>query len=468
MLDKQIEDEYLKLSPELQDSLYKKAQEKLKQPQNPQTLPLQDDSDSLPISEDKLNRKQFVEVIAEQIATNPKFHTYSIDGPWGSGKTKLMEWVKEELDKKYGDTVLTEWFDPWKYESMKNIIFPLIEQLKGKAKGKDFDAKINKMLLASILIGGSIFTIKAVGIKAYLEYISKIPIDKIKGKLQSDFQKLSKLQEDFQDLVDYILKAKTPQPKKMVFLIDDLDRCSPENVVLLLESIKNFLGTEKTCFVFAIDKRIISQGINHKYGSVTDIDGSEYLEKIIQFSFELPSDPEKYAFEFMRFYEGGIASPGYNIQFIPHLFAIANVRSVRLMKKIFNRFILLENLSYKAYQSKFDLPMLFFLTFLYECYPQFYQMILEESAPAQILALIRVNTYNDMKKNAQNNEYFYEKFTNIPQSQRIKIIVDYYLNTHFNLRDVRSGEIQQHVPKIHAILMPSLKAFSMYGTTMME
>lgn len=53
--------------------------------------------------------------------------------------------------------------------------------------------------------------------------------------------------------------------QKLIILVDDLDRCLPENSVKLIESIKNFLSVEKTLFVFAIDQRITSEMIEKKY-----------------------------------------------------------------------------------------------------------------------------------------------------------------------------------------------------------
>jgi hypothetical protein len=98
---------------------------------------------------------------------------------------------------------------------------------------------------------------------------------------------------------------------RFVFLIDDLDRCLPENTLKMLESIKLFLDIPGCAFVLAIDDDIVERGVEHHYKdyikneihitngeqqepnnkqslATIPITGSEYLEKMIQLPFALP------------------------------------------------------------------------------------------------------------------------------------------------------------------------------------
>lgn len=54
--------------------------------------------------------------------------------------------------------------------------------------------------------------------------------------------------------------------KRIVVLIDDLDRCLPEHIIENLEAIKLFLNVEKTAFVIAADQSIVSEAIKKQYG----------------------------------------------------------------------------------------------------------------------------------------------------------------------------------------------------------
>jgi predicted KAP-like P-loop ATPase len=68
--------------------------------------------------------------------------------------------------------------------------------------------------------------------------------------------------------------------KRIVFCIDNLDRCAPENAINLLESVKNFLIVPGCTWVFAVDSEVIASYINKKYED-TAVNGYDYLDKII-------------------------------------------------------------------------------------------------------------------------------------------------------------------------------------------
>jgi hypothetical protein len=49
--------------------------------------------------------------------------------------------------------------------------------------------------------------------------------------------------------------------KRVVVLVDDLDRCLPESVVMTLEAIKLFLSVQKMAFVIAADEALVKAAI---------------------------------------------------------------------------------------------------------------------------------------------------------------------------------------------------------------
>jgi len=88
------------------------------------------------------------------------------------------------------------------------------------------------------------------------------------------------------------LRGDKPDPRIVVF-IDDLDRCSDEKIVEILQAINVVLG-ESECYVFlGIDARMIHRAIEAHYAGVgrpLDPDFADtYLEKIVQLQFHLPA-----------------------------------------------------------------------------------------------------------------------------------------------------------------------------------
>lgn len=77
-------------------------------------------------------------------------------------------------------------------------------------------------------------------------------------------------------------------------MIDDLDRCQPDEIIDVLEAVKLFLDVPHVIVVLAVDKDVIDRGIEVRYSKfpfAADRQaalGAEYLEKIIYFLLTLP------------------------------------------------------------------------------------------------------------------------------------------------------------------------------------
>ena len=73
----------------------------------------------------------------------------------------------------------------------------------------------------------------------------------------------------------------------MIF-IDDLDRCTPEGALEILESIKTFFDIEGIIYVIGMDPSTIDLIIEVKYGKSPKISGLDYMQKIVQLPFQIP------------------------------------------------------------------------------------------------------------------------------------------------------------------------------------
>jgi len=63
------------------------------------------------------------------INSSPRF-TVGIYGDWGTGKTTLMQLIKNELKQNYSNNVETVWFDSWRYEREKySAMVPLLRTI---------------------------------------------------------------------------------------------------------------------------------------------------------------------------------------------------------------------------------------------------------------------------------------------------------------------------------------------------
>ena len=87
---------------------------------------------------------------------------------------------------------------------------------------------------------------------------------------------------------DELEKIRATENFRIVIFIDDLDRCTPERALDILESIKTFFDIEGIIFVIGIDPSTIDPIIKTKYGDDSKINGMKYLQKIVQLPYPIP------------------------------------------------------------------------------------------------------------------------------------------------------------------------------------
>jgi len=112
---------------------------------------------------------------------------------------------------------------------------------------------------------------------------------------------MQQVKQDLADLSDRLtdwehnreeLKKFFPRgPARVVLYIDDLDRCPPDRVVEVLESVQLLLNTKLFIVVLGIDDRYIARALEQVYEGVLKRGGKpsglDYLEKIIQIPYRM-------------------------------------------------------------------------------------------------------------------------------------------------------------------------------------
>ena len=230
-------------------------------------------------------------------------------GDWGSGKSSLMRMVEETY---LGDKdVLIINFNGWLfegYEDTKTVLMGrIVNEIIKKRKPQDKALKIAAKLLKKIdllKIGQSAVKHGAGFMLMGPAGLALTTTSDILSKLSNaDYEEYIKKQNENTD-PDEILKndiqefhlafeelIKETNLKKIVVLIDDLDRCSPDTVIGTLEAIKLFLFAKNTAFIIGADERLIKHAVRRRFpeipGDNTEV-GRDYLEKLIQYPIRIP------------------------------------------------------------------------------------------------------------------------------------------------------------------------------------
>lgn len=87
-------------------------------------------------AEDRLGRSAFASHLASALLAEPAEHglVAALVGPWGQGKSSVLNMVREELEGTHSRTVLT--FNPWMFAGREQLVSTFFEQVAGQLRLK--------------------------------------------------------------------------------------------------------------------------------------------------------------------------------------------------------------------------------------------------------------------------------------------------------------------------------------------
>lgn len=275
--------------------------------------------------------------LLKDIVTNEKNLpiTIGLYGDWGSGKSSVLKILEKQIIEDQDSIVI--YFDGWTFESFDDAKLALIQGIvdelnkskrlweKVTDKGDDFLTGIKesfgklkesinwmRVLKATTKVAIPIATASITGGASLIPLLVSAFNDN-KGNLEElltgdkaedflngilkykneegKYEAVREFRKDFEELI------KKTSFKKIVILIDDLDRCLPRHIIDSLEAIKLFLNVPGTAFIIAADEYIVTNAIKSEYNSLfSSLDnenkkniGELYMEKFIQLPYRLPS-----------------------------------------------------------------------------------------------------------------------------------------------------------------------------------
>ena len=311
--------------------------------------------DTHDVSDDKFGFAPIADALHIAIKeTDPPF-TIGIFGEWGCGKTTLMRMVKKRLED---DGQKTVWFNAWKYDGKEVIWNSLIQEifyqiqndaeLKNNESKKEFIEHVKKTSIELAKYAAKVTTRFIPG-----NIIKEDDVDKIYGAFSGTDPEhsLSDFVNKFEKNFDEIVRSYIGDTGKLIIFIDDLDRCLPENAILVLESIKLYLDRTNCMFVIAAERAIVEEGIRHRYKDNVRLSAKDYLEKIVQLPFSMRGIEPQNVLSLLEPYaeiadykndplmetlivEGTNCNPRRLKQFINSLYVLSKVNEVQDTEKI--------------------------------------------------------------------------------------------------------------------------------------
>jgi hypothetical protein len=255
--------------------------------------------------------------------------TLAITGEWGTGKSSIMNLLRRDLASRGLQPI---WFNAWHNQTEDDLFATILQAVRkqGVPQWWDFDylpfrfrllcirwrsrwQSITLLLMATALLAGIefhhrfdhtvagffdsfrdwqtfinhaqslsqdtlwvllicvIYAAKHLydGLKAFGVNPAALLASRSGTKSLPDLEKQTALRQSFAEELTEVTRA-LGNRRRMVLFIDDLDRCMPENIRVVLEAI-NFIVTSGECFVvMGLARRPVEAGIGLSFKDIAD------------------------------------------------------------------------------------------------------------------------------------------------------------------------------------------------------
>lgn len=201
-------------------------------------------------------------------------------GPWGSGKSTVLNYVKHYLEQQpENDRPVVVEFNPWWFSGQEKLARAFLGHLQTAltAECKNFK-KLGKLLPEfAESIGG---LTDLAGVTGGLGRA----IGSLVGKVGKWVGYTERKPKDVPGLKMSISSVLQKADKRILVIIDDIDRLTPEETHKLFTVIKALADFPNVVYFLAFDREVAAQAIEKQVG----LPGDRFLEKIVQVPFEIP------------------------------------------------------------------------------------------------------------------------------------------------------------------------------------
>ncbi len=238
--------------------------------------------------QDCLGYSTYVSVLAN-ICTHKDLAplTLGIFGPWGSGKTSLMQMMMMAIEATKAEKKRsTLWFNAWMYEGREEAQSALIHAILSNLQKDVTLVGEAKQLIDKLKKGASVLKLGKFLMKSAITMTPNV--EEFANCFKEESDKVTDTMESFEG--DFKQLLKLVGIDRIVVFIDDLDRCSSAKVIETFETIKLFLNTPACTFVIGADAEKIQHAVGEVYKVGNDLRRQkDYLEKIVQIPFSIPA-----------------------------------------------------------------------------------------------------------------------------------------------------------------------------------
>lgn len=233
-------------------------------------------------NEDRFGIDPFARALATSVRKmqSPQGAVIGLNGPWGSGKSSVVNLCKHHLADavKSNELVIID-FACWWFRGEDALALAFFRELYG-GLGPSLGDKVKKKLPklgARVLRAGALVGKVAEAAGAIVAGgIAEKGMEWLAGLIEQD--------ESVEVLHAELSKALREQKKRFFIVIDDIDRLSPDEALVIFRLVKSVGRLPNVMYLLVYDRTLAEKIVSERYPA----EGPHYLEKIVQAAFELP------------------------------------------------------------------------------------------------------------------------------------------------------------------------------------
>ncbi|MEM7547287.1 MAG: P-loop NTPase fold protein [Pseudomonadota bacterium] len=248
-------------------------------------------------------REAFGEKVSELFDELEGASVIALDGEWGTGKSTFLKMWVEAHRSKIAAKGRVIYFDAFEHEFLDDPLASLVARLDLEI-GATPQGKMRKLTHAATkLLGPAARVGLAAASGGLSEFVGQpltkaadkttelvdAELDAIWGATKSRIEAV----EDFRLSLTAIANSAEGNKGKLIFVIDELDRCRPDYALQFLEVIKHFFAVSNVHFLLGVNLRSLRVSVEARYGQGTGAD--EYLRKFIHLTKALPDVVDGFA-----------------------------------------------------------------------------------------------------------------------------------------------------------------------------
>ena len=111
-------------------------------------------------------------------------------------------------------------------------------------------------------------------------------LEKLGESIIKEFNQRKTAIQEVKGSISKYMAINPKKPKKLLIIVDELDRTRPDYAVRFLEDIKHFFDIENVVFLVAVNRRQMEATVKCLYGQALDFDG--YYRKFFKLEMDMP------------------------------------------------------------------------------------------------------------------------------------------------------------------------------------